>query len=94
MKLGCPTSRCSCETWEPRISGLFRKDPAAAKPLRPRDIKAIRQSLNAGQVKFARLLNVSPNTVESCEQGIRQPRHTALKLLSIAQRHPEILLEA
>ena len=68
--------------------------PAAAKPLRPRDIRAIRQSLNASQVKFAKLLNVSPNTVESWEQGVRQPRHAALKLLSIAQRHPEILLEA
>jgi putative transcriptional regulator len=68
--------------------------PAAAKPLRPREIKAIRRSLNASQVKFAQLLNVSPNTVESWEQGVRRPRHAALKLLAIAQRHPELLLEA
>jgi putative transcriptional regulator len=68
--------------------------PAPAKPLRPREIRAIRESMHASQVKFAKLLNVSPNTVESWEQGVRQPRHAALKLLAIAQRHPEILLEA
>lgn len=68
--------------------------PSPAKPLRPREIRAIRESIHASQVKFAKLLNVSPNTVESWEQGVRQPRHAALKLLAIAQRHPEVLLEA
>jgi len=68
--------------------------PAPAKPLRPREIRAIRESIRASQVKFAKLLNVSPHTVESWEQGVRRPRHAALKLLAIAQHHPEVLLEA
>jgi DNA-binding transcriptional regulator YiaG len=36
---------------------------------------------------------LSANTVESWEQGIRQPRQAALKLLTIGQKHPEVLLE-
>jgi putative transcriptional regulator len=50
--------------------------------------------MNASQVKFAKLLNVSPNTVESWEQGLRRPRQAALKLLTIARKRPEALREA
>ena len=68
--------------------------PAPAKMIRPAEIRAIRRSMNASQVKFARLLNVSANTVESWEQGARRPRQAALKLLTIARKRPEVLLEA
>jgi putative transcriptional regulator len=68
--------------------------PAPAKMIRPSEIRAIRRSMNASQVKFARLLNVSANTVESWEQGARRPRQAALKLLTIARKRPEVLLEA
>jgi putative transcriptional regulator len=40
---------------------------------------------------FARIINVSPNTVESWEQGARRPREASLKLLTIAHLHPEVL---
>ena len=36
--------------------------------------------------------NVSLNAVESWEQGIRHPREVTLKLLTIAHKHPEVLL--
>lgn len=68
--------------------------PAPAKPINPSEIKKIRLSLNASQSQFAKLINVSANTVESWEQGVRQPRQAALKLLTIARKHPRILLEA
>lgn len=68
--------------------------PPPAKRLTPKDIRTIRTSLHASQVTFAHLLNVSPNTIESWEQGIRRPRQAALKLLTIARKHPEVLLEA
>lgn len=68
--------------------------PAPAKRITPRQIREIRQRLNASQTLFARLMNVSPNTVESWEQGVRQPRQAALKLLAIARKYPEVLLEA
>ena len=63
------------------------------------DIARIRQQLNYSQSVFARVLNVSPKTVQAWEQGLRVPSDAGLKLLTlklltIAKRHPEVLLEA
>jgi DNA-binding transcriptional regulator YiaG len=66
--------------------------PPRPKPMRPADIRALREELNASQALFARLLNVSSNAVESWEQGLRQPRQATLKLLHVARRNPEALL--
>ena len=67
--------------------------PAAPKPLKPAEIRALRASMNASQALFARLLNVSSNAVESWEQGIREPRQATLKLLHIARKTPGALLD-
>ena len=67
--------------------------PPRPKPLKPADIRSLRESLNASQALFARLLNVSSNAVESWEQGIRQPRQATLKLLYIARKNPGVLLD-
>ena len=67
--------------------------PPLAKSMRPSRIKRIRVSLRASQPQFARLLNVSTNTVQSWEQGVRRPRQAALKLLMIADRNPQALLD-
>ena len=66
--------------------------PSPPKPLSPAQIRAIRKSFNVSQAVFARIINVSPNAVESWEQGIRRPREATLKLLTIAHQHPEVLL--
>ncbi len=66
--------------------------PPPPKDLRPKEIRAIRKSLGMSQAQFARLINVSSNTVESWEQGARRPREATLKLLTIAKRQPEALL--
>src|SRR4051812_14612131 len=66
--------------------------PPAPKPMKPADIRALRESLNASQALFARLLNVSSNAVESWEQGLREPRQATLKLLHVAKMNPEVLL--
>jgi DNA-binding transcriptional regulator YiaG len=71
-----------------RVSQL----PPPPKPLSPSQIRAIRQSFNVSQAGFARIINVSVNAVESWEQGVRRPREATLKLLSVADRHPEVLL--
>jgi DNA-binding transcriptional regulator YiaG len=68
--------------------------PPPAKPLTPHQIRAIRKSFNVSQAVFARIINVSPNAVESWEQGVRRPREATLKLLTIAHKHPEVLLAA
>ncbi|HZD32997.1 MAG TPA: helix-turn-helix domain-containing protein [Candidatus Angelobacter sp.] len=67
--------------------------PGRPKPMKPADIRALRESLNASQALLARLLNVSSNAVESWEQGIREPRQATLKLLHIAKKNPSVLLD-
>ncbi|HZP24120.1 MAG TPA: helix-turn-helix domain-containing protein [Terriglobales bacterium] len=66
--------------------------PPRPKPMRPAEIRGLREHLNASQALFARLLNVSSNAVESWEQGLRQPRQATLKLLYVARKNPEVLL--
>jgi len=64
------------------------------KSMRPRQIKKIRKALGASQAIFAHILNVSPKVVQSWEHGARRPTNAALKLLSIAQSDPQILLQS
>ena len=66
--------------------------PPRPRPLKPADIRALRESLNASQALFAELLNVSANAVESWEQGLRQPRQATLKLLHMARKNAVVLL--
>jgi len=63
------------------------------KAMSARDIVQIRRRLNCSQTVFAMMLNISPKTVQAWEQGAREPGDAALKLLTIAKRHPEVLLE-
>jgi len=59
----------------------------------PEQLLAIsaRQAANLTQKEFARLLNVSVDSVQDWEQGRRSPRGAAKTLLRVAQEHPEIL---
>jgi putative transcriptional regulator len=59
----------------------------------PKEIAATRESLNVSQPVFARLLNVPTVTAASWEKGRRKPSGAALRLLQIARKHPEALLE-
>jgi putative transcriptional regulator len=68
--------------------------PAPPRPVKPAEIRRIRESLNASQAVFARFLCVSPKAVQSWEQGLRQPASTALRLLAIAKENPKVLLSA
>jgi DNA-binding transcriptional regulator YiaG len=75
-----------------RVAVRVSQLPPPPKPLTPGQIRAIRQSFNVSQAAFARIINVSVNAVESWEQGARRPREATLKLLTIAHKHPEVLL--
>jgi putative transcriptional regulator len=55
-------------------------------------IRAIRRALNVSQGVFAELFNVGLTTVHAWEQGKRTPDGASLRLLEIAERHPEVLL--
>lgn len=68
--------------------------PAPPKPIKPDEIRRIRESLHASQAVFAHFLCVSPKAVQSWEQGTRRPQSTALRLLAIAKENPRLLLGA
>jgi putative transcriptional regulator len=59
----------------------------------PEQLLAIsaRQSVNLTQKEFARLLNVSLDSVQDWEQGRRSPRGAARTLLRVAHEYPEVL---
>ena len=68
--------------------------PRPPKAMSAKDIALIRRKLNCSQAVFAMMLNISPKTVQAWEQGSREPGDAALKLLTIAKKHPEVLFEA
>jgi putative transcriptional regulator len=55
---------------------------------------AIRDQSRMSQAVFARLLNVSPKTVQSWEQGIRTPSHASRRLIQIYSQHPETVCQS
>jgi putative transcriptional regulator len=75
-----------------RIS--VRQAPAEPRPRGKKDIVELRERLNFSQGMLARALNVSPSTVQAWEAGRRTPSDAALKLLAIAEKHPEDLLDS
>lgn len=75
-----------------RIS--VRNAPAEPRPRDKKDILKLRERLNFSQGMLARALNVSPSTVQAWEAGRRTPSDAALKLLAIAEKHPEDLLDS
>ena len=57
------------------------------------DVMITRQKLGLSQSEFARLLGISPRTIQEWEQGRRNPQGAALSLLRIAQAKPDIVRE-
>lgn len=56
-------------------------------------IRRIRERLLASQPVFASMLNVSDATVRAWERGARQPSGPTLRLLEVAEKHPEALTD-
>jgi putative transcriptional regulator len=59
---------------------------APVVPLRPAQIKRIRETSHVSQAVFAALLNTSVSTVQKWEIGQKRPTGTALKLLHLVQK--------
>ena len=57
------------------------------------DVMITRQKLGLSQAAFARMLGISPRTIQEWEQGRRIPQGAALSLLRIAQAKPDIVRE-
>jgi putative transcriptional regulator len=59
----------------------------APPPLKPKEIKKLRERYKVSQPVFARYLNTSESTIEKWETGAKQPSGMALKLLEVVQKH-------
>ena len=64
--------------------------PDPPEALTPEAIQALRRKLSLSQAGFARLLVVSPKTVQSWEQGQRSPAGTASRLMQLLE-HPDLV---
>lgn len=60
---------------------------APPAPMKPHQIKRIRESQRVSQPVFARYLNTSESTIEKWETGAKKPSGMALKLLAIVEKH-------
>lgn len=56
-------------------------------------LTALRERIDMSQAVFAKVLNVSPKTVQSWEQGIRKPSQASLRLIQVFSQRPEVLCE-
>ncbi len=56
-------------------------------------VARLRARLKLSQPVFAQALNVSAATVRSWEQDKRSPHGATLRLLQVAERHPNVILE-
>lgn len=59
----------------------------------PSQITALRRTLKMSQPVFARMLNVGAGTAASWGNGRRPPSGPALKILHVAKKNPEALME-
>ena len=66
-----------------------RQKPSAFTPTR---IRSIRRRLNVSQPVFAELLYVTKATACKWEQGLRKPSGSALRLLEIAEKQPQVFV--
>jgi putative transcriptional regulator len=67
--------------------------PQAPPKFSSKSVMRLRHSAGMSQAIFARLLNVSSKTVQSWEQGQRQPSQAAQRMLQVLQEHPEMVFQ-
>jgi putative transcriptional regulator len=77
------------------VGAYLRAEQASASVtfLAEPDPRAIRERPGLMQDQFAAALCISVKTLRNWEQGRREPSGPAMRLLQIAAKHPEIVLQ-
>ena len=57
------------------------------RPLKPKQIKALREREQVSQAVFANYLNITASLVSKWERGEKQPSGASLKLLTLVEKH-------
>lgn len=97
--------RSTKKTVDPEVQAFHQdllrsvKQMKAGKSARKSRVKvpavaAARNASGLSQAQFAELLGISVRTLQKWEQGEREPSGAAKSLIRIAQRHPEVLVDA
>jgi putative transcriptional regulator len=63
--------------------------PEPPPDVTPDELASLRRRAELSQSAFAQLLNVSPKTVQSWEQGTRKPAQATLRLIQVLGQNPE-----
>jgi len=101
MTKTCKYKSDASEAIHSTVSGMYRAgtiDKATMRsfdasclsvpaPIKPHQIKRLRERHRVSQPVFARYLNTSESTIEKWETGAKRPSGMALKLLAIVQKH-------
>lgn len=69
-----------------KLKSITIEIPDAPSEYKAKEIKKIREKNNYSQGIFASILNVSPKTLQSWEQGVRRPNQSALRLLELIDK--------
>ena len=71
-----------------------KEKPSRSYELKLPDVKHIREQTGLSQGEFAKLIRVSPRTLENWEQARRAPTGPAAALLTIVSRVPDVAIKA
>ncbi len=75
------------------VKQMQRGEAASVTRAAITDAAQARAFVGLSQIEFAKLLGVSPRTLQDWEQGRREPTGAAKTLLKVAVNHPEVLRE-
>jgi len=62
------------------------------RPIKPEQIKFVRQKTGLSQSVFAARLNLNVATIRNWEQGRTQPDAAAITLLTLIEREPQVVM--
>ena len=65
--------------------------PAPPPKVAAKEVTSLRAKTGMSQAVFAGVLNVSTKTVQSWEQGQREPSHAALRMLQVFRENPNFI---
>ena len=82
----------------PKKKGVITKRnkylvPGEPESMSATEIKKLREKLSLSVSVFASVMNVSPKTVEAWEAGTNEIGGSALRLLDMIKKNPDIILE-
>jgi putative transcriptional regulator len=76
-----------------RLTARNTPKAKSAPVLEAAALKQIRAAHGMSQPVFARVLDVSPETVKGWEQGRKSPRGPVRRLLQVIEKHPRLVAE-